>query len=77
MPALTIETIITCPHCGGHRRETMPTNSCVYFYECASCHALLHPRPGDCCVFCSYGSVPCPHHQQHTSRPSTEYRRPT
>jgi hypothetical protein len=20
----------------------------------------LKPEPGDCCVFCSYGSVPCP-----------------
>jgi uncharacterized protein (DUF4415 family) len=22
--------------------------------------ALLKPKPGDCCVFCSYGDVPCP-----------------
>jgi hypothetical protein len=21
---------------------------------------LLRPKPGDCCVFCSYGSVKCP-----------------
>jgi hypothetical protein len=21
---------------------------------------MLRPKPGDCCVFCSYGSVPCP-----------------
>jgi hypothetical protein len=21
---------------------------------------LLKPKPGDCCVFCSYGSVACP-----------------
>ncbi|MGB5185335.1 MAG: GDCCVxC domain-containing (seleno)protein [Xanthobacteraceae bacterium] len=20
----------------------------------------LRPKPGDCCVFCPYGSVPCP-----------------
>ena len=25
-----------------------------------SCGALLKPKPGDCCVFCSYGDVPCP-----------------
>jgi hypothetical protein len=30
------------------------------FYECKSCGALLKPHVGDCCVFCSYGSVPCP-----------------
>jgi hypothetical protein len=24
------------------------------------CGTRLKPKPGDCCVFCSYGSVPCP-----------------
>lgn len=38
----------------------MPTNSCLWFYECEQCHAVLRPKAGDCCVFCSYGSVPCP-----------------
>lgn len=50
---------ITCPQCGHRRVEQMPTDSCQYFYECEACHALLRPRAGDCCVFCSYGSVPC------------------
>jgi len=51
---------ITCPQCGHRRTETMPTNSCTYFYECEECGTLLKPLPGDCCVFCSYGSVKCP-----------------
>jgi hypothetical protein len=51
---------ITCPVCGTIRVETMPTNACVYFYECSGCGTLLRPKPDDCCVFCSYGSVPCP-----------------
>ena len=38
----------------------MPSDACQYFYECTGCHTLLRPKPGDCCVFCSYGSVPCP-----------------
>ncbi|WP_275041450.1 GDCCVxC domain-containing (seleno)protein [Vibrio coralliilyticus] len=38
----------------------MPDNACVYFYECKSCGELLKPLLGDCCVFCSYGTVPCP-----------------
>ena len=38
----------------------MPTDACLFFHECAGCHALLRPKAGDCCVFCSYGSVPCP-----------------
>jgi hypothetical protein len=32
----------------------------VYFHECNGCGARLKPLPGDCCVFCSYGTVPCP-----------------
>lgn len=38
----------------------MPTDFCQFYDECPSCRTLLRPKPGDCCVFCSYGSVPCP-----------------
>ena len=38
----------------------MPTDACQFFYECKGCGVLLKPKTGDCCVFCSYGSVPCP-----------------
>jgi len=51
---------LTCPHCGYKALESMPSDACVYFYECTGCGVLLKPKPGDCCVFCSYGSVPCP-----------------
>jgi hypothetical protein len=44
----------------------MPTDACTFFHECVACHALLRPNVGDCCVFCSYGSVPCPPIQQGT-----------
>ena len=54
------ESIITCPNCGFRKTEEMPTDSCVFFYECARCHQLLKPNAGDCCVFCSFGSSPCP-----------------
>lgn len=57
---VTRESVITCPHCGTRRTESMPTDSCLWFYECTGCGAMLRPKPGDCCVFCSYGSVPCP-----------------
>ncbi|HUP06712.1 MAG TPA: GDCCVxC domain-containing (seleno)protein [Caldimonas sp.] len=55
---------LTCPDCGATSVESMPTDACVYFHECRGCHALLRPRVGDCCVFCSYGSVKCPPIQQ-------------
>ena len=51
---------ITCPQCGAAASEEMPTDACVYFYECTGCQTLLHPLDGDCCVFCSYGDVKCP-----------------
>lgn len=38
----------------------MPTDACIFFHECSGCHARLRPQAGDCCVFCSYGDVPCP-----------------
>jgi len=38
----------------------MPTDACQFFYDCTGCGAVLRPKPGDCCVFCSYGTVPCP-----------------
>jgi hypothetical protein len=64
MNAVILESILTCPHCGHAKRETMPTDACQFFYECQNCKAVLHPKPGDCCVFCSYGSVKCPPMQQ-------------
>jgi hypothetical protein len=64
---MTTETVspimvceLTCPNCGAGHRETMPYDACIYFYECTDCGTVLRPKPGDCCVFCSYGSVPCP-----------------
>lgn len=53
-------SIITCPVCGFNKEETMPADSCQFFYECANCGAILKPIKGECCVYCSYGSEPCP-----------------
>jgi len=58
--APTLECTLTCPRCGHVSLETMPTNACQYFHACAGCTTLLRPLPGDCCVYCSFGSVPCP-----------------
>jgi hypothetical protein len=55
-----IDSVITCPKCGFQKKETMPTDSCQFFYECSECKAILKPLDGDCCVYCSYGSVKCP-----------------
>ena len=56
----SLASTITCPLCGHQKTETMPTVACQYFYDCEGCGAVIKPKPGDCCVFCSYGDVPCP-----------------
>ncbi|HBC56466.1 MAG TPA: hypothetical protein DCZ03_04805 [Gammaproteobacteria bacterium] len=64
MPNVILESILTCPECGQQKKERMPTNACLWFYECSQCGQLLRPISGDCCVFCSYGTVKCPPVQQ-------------
>ncbi|WP_246270726.1 GDCCVxC domain-containing (seleno)protein [Hongsoonwoonella zoysiae] len=57
---MTLESTLTCPNCGHAKTETMPTDSCQWFYACTGCGEVLRPLEGDCCVYCSYGTVPCP-----------------
>jgi hypothetical protein len=57
-------SVIACPQCGARKEEGMPLDACLYFYNCAACGARLKPKTGDCCVFCSYGTVPCPPKQR-------------
>lgn len=55
-----LDSVITCPECNFQSKEEMPTNACQYFYECSNCKKVLKPNKGDCCVYCSFGTVPCP-----------------
>ena len=57
---LMVRSVLTCPACGHAEELAMPTDACLFFHECVACHARMRPREGDCCVFCSFGSVPCP-----------------
>lgn len=59
-PQVQIRCVIACPKCEAVAIEHMPVDACQWFYRCNSCKQLLTPKPGDCCVFCSYGSLPCP-----------------
>lgn len=58
--SVVLQSVITCPNCGHKKEETMPTDACQFFYECKKCKTKLKPKQGDCCVYCSYGSVSCP-----------------
>ena len=54
------KSVLTCPNCGNKEELIMPIDACQYLYECSNCHKILAPKKGDCCVFCSYGTNPCP-----------------
>jgi rubredoxin len=64
---VVLESTLTCPECGHKKTETMPTDACAFFYECENCKTVFRPKEGDCCVYCSYGSVACPPIQKDDS----------
>jgi len=45
---MEVESVIKCPECGFEKKETMPTDSCQYFYECTNCKKVLKPTPLTC-----------------------------
>ncbi|WP_082910137.1 GDCCVxC domain-containing (seleno)protein [Sinorhizobium glycinis] len=61
-------SILTCPACRHQSAEIMRPDACLHVCECKGCGVLLRPKAGDCCVFCSYGSVPCPPVQEERGR---------
>ncbi|MES2567102.1 MAG: GDCCVxC domain-containing (seleno)protein [Bacteroidota bacterium] len=54
---------ITCPKCKHTKSEKLPTEVCLVSYTCENCKEVLHPKDGDCCVFCTYGTHKCPSKQ--------------
>ena len=57
---IVLESVVHCPKCGFESPEIMPTDSCLLRYQCKICGFVMAPTEGRCCIFCSYGSVPCP-----------------
>lgn len=61
MPELATRTaFLECPSCGTASEEVVPEDACQFFWTCPHCDTRHRPEKGDCCVFCSYGSRPCP-----------------
>jgi hypothetical protein len=78
MADVILESVVTCPKCRHQAAERMPTDACQFFYDCKGCGERLKPLPGDCCVFCSFGTVKCPPMQAAHMRLLNESRlRPT
>jgi hypothetical protein len=63
------ESTITCPVCGFAQEAVMPERSCAITYRCSQGGTDLWPAEGDCCVYCTYGSVPCQAIQVERARP--------
>ena len=66
-----LRVTITCPACGGIAMEMMPTDRCVFFWQCHGCQSVVRPKAGDCCVYCSYGDRRCP--SSRTRRPARRH----
>jgi hypothetical protein len=62
MPEL--RSTLLCPRCEVRTTETMPLEVFQISYVCPACGLLMKPLEYDCCIFCSYGDVPCPAVQQ-------------
>jgi hypothetical protein len=60
MTVPVLSSRLRCPACGREELLQMPSDACTVFHVCTACGAMLRPQAGDCCVFCSYGSAPCP-----------------
>jgi len=54
---MQLESTLTCPSCGHRSVETMPTDACLFFYDCKGCGMRLKPLVGDCCVCLRLGSL--------------------
>ena len=57
---LRLKSVVTCPNCGHKKEETMPIDEYVTTYTCEACKITLRKKSICCCVYCSYGNVPCP-----------------
>jgi len=56
---MELQSVIRCPACQYAVIETMPTDACQRAYTCKSCGQQMRAMNGKC-VFCAFGSVPCP-----------------
>jgi len=57
------DSVVTCPHCHFSSVEVMPTRFSLIRFQCRNCSAVLVPKEGDDCVFCSWGDTKCPSKQ--------------
>ena len=59
MTTVRCDTSITCPACQHTGRLTLREGIRHDVLWCPVCGAKLTPPPGECCVPCAYGTLPC------------------
>jgi hypothetical protein len=65
---MALTSSLRCPCCQVESPAEMPEGACLYFWDCPACQATVRPKPGDCCVFCSFGPDVCPPKELELSR---------
>jgi len=55
----SLTSILSCPLCRRTSEEIVPPDTWIRRHRCRLCSKDFAAKPGDCCVFCSYGSVRC------------------
>ncbi|WP_293596999.1 MULTISPECIES: GDCCVxC domain-containing (seleno)protein [unclassified Polynucleobacter] len=61
----SLHTTITCPNCRGQESLEISQGYSQHLYRCPSCSTILKPKSGDCCIFCSFGSLDCSSAEQN------------
>ena len=56
-------SVITCPKCGHKTEETMPTNACLFFYDCSAWPFQPKLKPGQWGFFGFWSFGPLPRSQ--------------
>lgn len=59
---------LICPQCGIRISKSIGLSACIVRHTCPSCSIVIRPRPGEGCIFSSYGSVGYPLNKSNPAR---------
>ncbi|MGB0846810.1 MAG: GDCCVxC domain-containing (seleno)protein [Thiolinea sp.] len=68
MPTIILECTLTCPSCQTKESLTMVQGRSESFFTCTHCSTTHLTKLGECCIYCSYGTVSCPTIQSIVTR---------
>ncbi len=56
---MILESILTCPNCSHQKQEKLLENTFPTRFRCGNCQEMAEVKLGDCCIYCSFGDIPC------------------